>query len=105
MSLPTHDTTNYVESIFRIHEDKTFQWHKAYNLVNTLNVLIEEDSLYFKNKLVALTMLQNTPKYKFDNVKIEMDQICDIGDGVYRMDSESHPDTIYTLNVNWVLLM
>ena len=60
MSLQTHNTTNYVESIFRIHEDKTFQWHKAYNLVNTLNVLIEEDSLYFKNKLAALTILKNT---------------------------------------------
>ena len=35
LSLPTHgnDTTNYVESSFRILKDKTFQRHKAYNLV------------------------------------------------------------------------
>ena len=29
-----------------------------------------------------------------------MDQICDLGDGVYRMESESHPDTVYTLSMS-----
>ena len=55
VSLPTYGnyTTNYVESSFRILKDKTFQCHKSYNLVDTLTVLMEEDSFHFKNKHIC----------------------------------------------------
>ena len=106
VSLPTHgnDTTNYVESSFRILKDKTFQRHKSYNLVDTLTVLMEEDSFHFKNKLIDFgnARFNNVPqssKYKRDNIKITAEQICDLGDGVYKVESETNPGKIYTLSM------
>ena len=52
LQLPTHgnDTTNYIESSFRILKDKVFNKTKAYNLVDLLNVFMREDSGFFKDK-------------------------------------------------------
>ena len=76
VSLPTYgnDTTNYVKSSFGILKDKTFQCHKSYNLVDTLTVLMEEDSFHFKNKLIDFgnARFNNVPqssKCKHDNIK------------------------------------
>ena len=95
ISLPTHgnDTTNYVESSFRILKDKTFQRTKSYNLVDTLNVLMEEDSFHFKNKMIdfgnaRFNNVSQSSKYKRDNIKITVEQICDLGDGVYKVESK-----------------
>lgn len=93
LSTNGNDTTNYVESSFRILKDKTFQCTKSYNLVDTLNVLMEEDSFHFKNKMIdfgnaRFNNVSQSSKYKRDNIKITVEQICDLGD-----------DKIYTLSM------
>ena len=65
---------------------------------------MEEDSFHFKNKLIDFgnARFNNVPqssKYKRDNIKISVEQICDLGDGVYQVESETNPEKVYTLSM------
>ena len=103
--LPTHgnDTTNYIECSFRILKDKVFNRTKAYNLPDLLLVFIKEDSKYFRDKCIDLgnsrVNQEASSKYKIKESNISAEHICDLGDGLFKVQSESDPDKIYELSM------
>ena len=61
-----------------------------------------DNTNYVENKLVVFgnVWFCNMPmssKYKCDNIKLTVEQFCDLGDGVYKVESESKPEKVYTL--------
>ena len=51
--LPTHstNTSNYIESSFRITKDKQFNRTKAFNLAELLDVVLDDSAYYIKRLL------------------------------------------------------
>ena len=104
--LPTHstNTSNYIEASFRLTKDGQFNRTKAYNLPDLLDILLD-DSVYYEKRLLdigngRLEAFKNKSKYLVKNAtKIREDQIIDIGDLKYIVESETKEDTFYRVDM------
>ena len=105
--LPTHstNTSNYVEASFRLTKDGQFNRTKAYNLSDLLDILLD-DSAYYKKRLIDVGngrfgAFQNTKSRYLSKKKttIREDQIFDMGESNFLVESESTKDIFYSVNM------
>ena len=105
--LPTHstNTSNFVEASFRITKDVQFNRTKAYNLADLLEILLDE-SVYYKKRLLDIgngrfgAFKHTKSRYLFKKtVNIREDQIFDIGESNYIVQSEKNPEVFYHVNM------
>ena len=104
--LPTrgYNTNNYCESSFRITKEKQFGRVKTYNLVELLEVLCD-DSAYYVNKLTDIgngrdtVLKQANNKYIEKQTKLTIDQVVDLGDKKYLVESETNSENHYVCDM------
>ena len=105
--LPTHstNTSNYVEASFRLTKDGQFNRTKAYNLSDLLDILLD-DSVYYKKRLIDVGngrfgAFRNTKTRYLSKKKINIrsDQIFDMGESNFIVESEASTDVFYNINM------
>ena len=105
--LPTHstNTSNYIEASFRITKDGQFNRTKAFNLVDLLDILLD-DSVYYKKRLNDIgngrlgAFKNSKSKYILKNKnKIVEDDIFDLGELKFLVQSEKNKDTYYQVDM------
>ena len=104
--LPTHgsNTTAYAEISMRVTKETQFGRMKARNLPELLSVICDGSQVY-KNKLNEIgnsrTWVLDKAKSKY-NVKpsnVKKEDIADLGDGTYMVQSEVNDDNWHTCNM------
>ena len=105
--LPTHstNTSNYIEASFRLTKDGQFNRTKAYNLPDLLDIILD-DSVYYMKRLLDI---ENARFGAFRNTKtryltkktinIRKDQIFEIGESIFIVESENNPDIYYHIDM------
>ena len=105
--LPTHstNTSNYIETSFRITKDGQFNRTKAFNLVDLLDILLD-DSSYYAKRLLDIgngrfgAFVNSKSRYVPKNTnKIKEEQITDLGDSKFIVESENNPDVFYNVDM------
>ena len=105
--LTTHgnDNNNFCESSFRILKDVTFNRTKAYNICELIEILLSDDSSYYRQKLVQIgngTFSQfdtNKSRYKSGDIKIRKDQVAHLEEFLFMVESERDPNVVYTIDM------
>ena len=79
---------------------------KAYNLPDLLTVLLTDENSTFKNKLISIgngrfnDAVHRTSRYQTtDNVPIRREQIAEIMDNLYMVESCSDPEKCYSVDI------
>jgi hypothetical protein len=104
--LPTHgnNTTAYAEVSMKATKETQFGRVKTRNLPEMLSVICDNSTLY-KDKLIeignnrAAVLKRARSKYIGPESKTTKDQIADLGEGVFMVESEKHDDIMYTCNM------
>ena len=105
--LPTSsvNTTNYVESSFRWTKESQFNWHRAYNLLDLLKIVMD-DSQYHARRCIdmannTLTSRLKTQKsrYLFPKTSIDVSKIEKIDESTFSVPSETVKDKFYTVDI------
>ena len=105
--LPTHstNTSNYVEASFRITKDGQFNRTKAFNLADLLDILLD-DSVYYKKRLLDIgngrmgAFRNSKSRYLLKKeTKIRRDQIIDMGEFKFLVESEKNSETFYHVDM------
>ena len=102
--LPTHgnNTSNIVERSFRVEKDNCFNRTKAYNVVEVLDIKLD-DHEHYRRRLINLgngnTQQFQKSKYKPKKTSIKKEEIQDLGDGVYAVQSQSDSEIWHTTNL------
>ena len=105
--LPTHstNTSNYIESSFRITKDKQFNRTKAFNLAELLDVVLDDSAYYIKRLLDIgngrLGAFQHSKSRYVLKVTttIKENQITELGDSKFIVESQSNPEVIYQVDM------
>ena len=102
--LPTHgcNTSNIVERSFRVEKDNCFNRTKAYNVVEVLNIKLD-DHEHYRRRLInlgnGLHHQFRQSKYKVSKTNLKKEQIQEVGDGVFAVQSLTDPEVWYTCNM------
>ena len=105
--LPNHstNTSNYIEASFRITKDGQFNRTKAFNLPDLLDVLLD-DSVYYKKRLLDIgngrmgAFRNSKSRYILKKeTKIREDQIIEIGELHFVVQSEINPEVFYRVDM------
>jgi hypothetical protein len=112
--LPTNNVnvTNYVESSFRETKENQFNRHRAFNLVDLVQIVCD-DSKHYANKCIDIAnnqltsrlrnqksrFLVNRGKLGKRKVNINPSKIVLEEDGTYAVPSETKKDVIYTVDM------
>ena len=105
--LPTHstNTSNYIESSFRITKDRQFNRTKAFNLAELLDVVLD-DSSYYKKRLLDIGngrfgAFQNSKsRYVLKKTTaIKEEQIIDLGENKFIVESEKNAEVFYQVDM------
>ena len=103
--LPTRgsNTNNYCEASMRTTKERQFGRVRTFNLPELLRVVCD-DSTYYRNKLISIgnnrdtVLKQGNSKYMGKVSTIQEDQVVDLGEGRFLVDSEGQN------NEDWYLL-
>ena len=105
--LPTHstNTSNFVEASFRITKDGQFNRTKAFNLADLLDILLD-DSVYYKKRLLDIgngrmgAFRNSKSRYLLKKeTKIRGDQIIEMGEFKFLVESEKNQETFYHVDM------
>ena len=104
--LETHgtNTTNYVESSFRLTKENQFHRIRAYNLPDLLETVLD-DSDYYVQRCIDLgnnrtsKLINQKSKYLFSKTNIDVSRIKVLGDNTYHVPSENEQDTYYFVDM------
>lgn len=103
--LPTRgsNTNNYCEASMRTTKERQFGRVRTFNLPELFKVVCD-DSTYYRNKLISIgnnrdtVLKQGNSKYMGKVSTIQEDQVVDLGEGRFLVDSEGQN------NEDWYLL-
>ena len=104
--LPTRgsNTNNYCEASMKTTKEVQFGRVRTFNLPELLQVICD-DSAYYKNKLINIgnnrdtVLKQAKSKYIGKESTLREDQIVDLGEGRFMVQSEEHEDVWYLLDM------
>ena len=104
--LPTHstNTSNFIEASFRLTKDGQFNRTKAYNLPDLLDILLD-DSVYYQKRLLDIgnarfgAFTNTKSRYLSKKNNIAEENIFDIGESNFIVESELSPDIHYYVNM------
>ena len=105
--LPTSsvNTTNYVESSFRWTKEWQFNRHRAYNLFDLLQIVMD-DSQYqarkcidMANNVLTSRLKNQKSRYLTKKTKIDHTKIIKIDETTFMCPSETKKDTFYTVDM------
>ena len=104
--LPTRgsNTNNYCEASMRTTKEVQFGRVRTFNLPELLQVICD-DSSYYKNKLINIgnnrdtVLKQSKSKYIGKESSIREDQVVDLGEGRFMVESETTEDWWYILDL------
>ena len=105
--LPTSsvNTTNYVESSFRWTKEWQFNRHRAYNLLDLLQIVMD-DSQYqarrcidMANNVLTSRLLNQKSRYLSKKTSIDHTKIMRIDETSFLVPSETRKDVFYTVNL------
>ena len=104
--LPTHgsNTTAYAEVSMKLTKETVFGRQKARNLPEMLNIICDNSDPY-KNKLIEVgnnrssVLRKARSKYAGPESKVTKEQIVDLGNGGYLVQSLKYEDLWYTANM------
>ena len=106
--LPTNqvNTNNLVEASFVVLKDITFNRCKAQNLAELVDIMLKDDSSYYKDRLInvgnsrfsEIHYLKNS-RYKFGKIEIGKEKIVQITDEIYFVECEKDPEKFYQVSM------
>ena len=102
--METHDmnTNNMTETTFRIFKDFILQRHKCYNLPDLVQVILNTGTNFYRLKLTDIGNNRGMvwqSRYKAKDITIRKEQICQIDEDQYRVESESVKGTFYYVSM------
>ena len=106
--LPTSsvNTTNYVESSFRWTKESQFNRHRAYNLLDLLQIVMD-DSQYqarrcidMANNVLTSRLMNQKSRYLAKKTSIDHTKIVRLDETSFLVPSETKIDVFYTVNMD-----
>ena len=105
-NLPTHNThtNNYIETSFLDTKEHQFQRQKCYNTPELLSIMMDKSEPY-KQKLIELGCNQtavlryNNSRYNCFPSSIQSDDIIDLGESNFIVESETNKSKQYKVNM------
>ena len=105
--LPTsnHNTTNLVETSFRREKDNVFNRHRAYNLTDMVQTVIDSSEGYSMrcvdaaNHTLHQRLKNQNSQYLIKKTKIDPPQIKQVDKESFEVPSETKTDVVYHVNL------
>ena len=104
--MPLHgaNTSNFVEASFRIFKDVTMNRVKAFNLCAFVQIILEDDASYYKDKLVHIgngrvSQFMTSEKYRKKYPLIEKEKIAQISETVFEVESQADAEITYHVDM------
>lgn len=104
--LPLHgaNTSNFCEASFRIFKDVTMNRVKAFNLCEFVQTILQDDSSYYKDKLVHIgngrvSQFKTSEKYRKKYPLLEKEKITQISETVFEVESQANTEITYRVDM------
>ena len=102
--METHNmnTNNMTETTFKIFKEFILHRRKCYNLPDLVQVILKTGTNFYRLKLTDIGNNRGIvyqSRYEAKDITIQREQICQIDEDQYRVESESVKDTFYFVNM------